>query len=256
MRRFTMPAGLQLVAFTSLANAALFGGTEAARAEGLRYSIGLYAGATTSPFEADKVTGAALPDFLIEGDSFSFGTNGLTYDVIETESMTLSARLAPRFGVADPSDVAGLEHLKRDIAVEAGLSASLALGQFQFAVEALKDVSDTHDGMAVTASVGTMFELSDRFSIGARAGATWMDRKLATYSYGVLASEARAGLPAYQVQDSLIPSLGIEANFALSDHMALVGGVSAEFLPDSVTASPIVKRDTVVSAMIGVRYAF
>jgi outer membrane scaffolding protein for murein synthesis (MipA/OmpV family) len=228
----------------------------AAQAEGLRFSVGLYAGATTSPFEDDKTEAAAMPDFLIEGERFSFGTSGLTYDLLETSGFALSARLAPRFFAADPTKVPGLEHMKRDIAVEAGLAARLSLGQIELGIEALKDVSDTHDGAAVTASVGTMFQLSDRLGIGARVGATWMDRKLATYSYGVLPSEAGGGLSAYDVGEAVIPSIGIEASFALTDKTTLIGGMTAEFLPDSVTASPIVKRDTLVSAMIGLRYAF
>ncbi len=228
----------------------------AAAAEGLKYSLGLYGTAASSPFDADKVKGAVAPDFRIEGEHFSFGTNGLTYDLVDTGQITLSARLAPRFVLADPSKVAGLEHMKRDIAVEAGLAANLSLGHVQMNVEALKDVSDTHEGMAVTASVGTIFEVSDRFSIGAQAGATWMDRKLATYSYGVLPSEARPGLAAYSVNEALIPMVGINASYALSDHSTLVGGLTADFLPDSVTASPIVKRDYLVSVMLGLRHDF
>lgn len=236
--------------------AAAQAGPFAAQAEGLKVSIGLSAGATTSPLDDDKTEAVAIPDFRIEGERFSFGLSGLTYDLYSSDALTLSARLAPRFVGADPSKVAGQERLKRDTAVEAGLAASLNAGQFEFGIEALKDVSDTHDGMAVTASVGTMVTLSDRFTIGARAGATWMDRKLATYSYGVLPSEAGGGLSAYSVKASVIPSIGIEANYAMTEKTWLVGGISAEFLPDSVTASPIVKRDTVVSAMIGLRYAF
>lgn len=229
---------------------------DTARAEGLRYSVGLFAGASQSPFETGDPDGALVPDFLIEGDRFSFGTSGLTYDLFETETMTFSARLAPRFVMADPSDVPGLERLERDIAVEAGLSAGLRFGQFQAGIEALKDVSGTHDGAAITATLGTGFAVSDRLSIGAQVGATWMDRKLATYTYGVLLSEAGGGLAGYSVEASIIPSIGVEANFALNEHLTLVGGMSAEFLPDSVTASPIVRRDTVLSAMVGVRYAF
>jgi MipA family protein len=241
---------------TLLLAGALHFAPDAAKAEGLRYSLGLYAGAATSPFDKDETDAFAAPDFLIEGERFSFGTSGLTYDLFETDSFGVSARLAPRFVAADPTEVVGLERLKKDIAVEAGLAATLTVGQIELGMEALKDVSDTHDGAAVTASFGTRFQLSDRFGIGARVGATWMDKKLATYIYGVRPSEAGGGLAAYAVKESVIPSLGIDASFALTEKATLVGSVSAEFLPDSVTASPIVKRDTLVSATIGLRYAF
>jgi MipA family protein len=227
-----------------------------AQAEGLRYSIGLLAGAGQSPFDKDKTEAGLIPDFLIEGDRFSFGTSGLTYDVIQGGDFTLSARLAPRWFAADPSDVAGLEQLKRDIAIEAGLSARFAFGNFEAELEALKDVSDTHSGMAVNASVSTGFSVSDRLTIGAKAGATWMDSDLATYSYGVLPAEASGSLAAYRVGTSVIPSIGINASYALADHVSLTGGVEVSFLPDSVTDSPIVKRDTLTSVVIGMRYEF
>lgn len=227
-----------------------------AQAEGLRYTVGLLAGAGQSPFERDGTESGLIPDFMIQGDRLSFGTSGLTYEVIQRGDFALSARLAPRWFAADPAEVAGLEHLKRDIAVEAGLSARFAFGDFEAEVEALQDVSDTHGGMAVNAALSTGFSVSDRFTIGARVGATWMDADLATYSYGVLPAEASGSLAAYRVRESVIPSIGINASYAFTDHVSLTGGVETIFLPDSVTNSPIVKRDTLTSVVVGLRYAF
>ena len=227
-----------------------------AQAEGLRYSIGLLAGAGQSPFDKDGTETGLIPDFQIEGDRFSFGTSGLNFDVIQRGDFTLSARLAPRWFAADPADVAGLEQLKREIAVEAGLSARFAFGDFEAELESLQDVSDTHGGMAVNASLSTGFSVSDRFTIGAKVGTTWMDADLATYSYGVFPAEARGSLAAYRVGESVIPSISINASYALADHVSLMGGVETSFLPESVTDSPIVKRETLTSVVIGLRYEF
>lgn len=227
-----------------------------AQAEGLRYSIGLLAGAGQSPFEKNGTDSGLIPDFLIEGERFSFGTSGLTFKAVEGGGFTLSAKLAPRWFAADPSDVAGLEQLKRDVAVEAGLSARYAFSSFEAELEMLQDVSDTHGGMAVNASLSTGVSVSDRFRVGAKLGATWMDADLATYSYGVLPDEATGALAAYRVKDSVIPSISINASYALSDKVSMMGGVETIFLPDTVTDSPIVKRDTLTSVVFGLRYAF
>ena len=40
------------------------------------------------------------------------------------------------------------------------------------------------------------------------------------------------------------------------DHHKLTGGLETSFLPNTVTNSPIVKRDTVTSVIIGMRYEF
>ena len=242
-----------LVLLIAVAALSLPGG---AQAEGLHYSIGILAGAGQSPFDADETNTGLIPDILIEGERFSFGTSGLTFDVLERGGLTVSARLAPRWFAADPSDVAGLEHLKRDIPIEAGLSARLALGNVTAEVEALHDVSDTHGGTAVTTALSTGISVSDRFTVGARLGATWMDADLATYSYGVLPGEATGSLPAYRVKASVIPSISLNASYALSDTVSLTGGLETSFLPESVTNSPIVKRETVTSVMLGMRYEF
>lgn len=110
--------------------------------------------------------------------------------------------------------------------------------------------------MAVNASLSTGVSVSDRFTVGARVGATWMDADLATYSYGVLPDEATGSLAAYRVKESVIPSISLHASYALADHVMLTGGVETSFLPGSVTDSPIVKRDTVTSVLVGLRYAF
>lgn len=227
-----------------------------AQAEGLHYSIGLLAGAGQSPFEKDGTDAGLIPDILIEGDRFSFGTSGVSFKAIQSGDFTLSAKLAPRWFAPDPSDAAGLEHLKRDVAVEAGLAARFAFSNFEAEVEMLRDVSDTHGGMAVTAALSTGFDLSDRFTVGAKVGATWMDADLATYSYGVLPAEATGALAAYRVGEAVIPSISINASYALADKISLMGGVETSFLPDSVTDSPIVKRDTLTSVVFGLRYAF
>ncbi len=227
-----------------------------ARAEGLRYSIGLLAGAGLSPFEKDKTQSGLIPDFLIEGDRFSFGTAGLSYDVIQRQDFTLSARLAPRLFDLDSTDVAGLEQLNREIAIEGGLSARFAFGDFAAEIEALHDVSDTHGGTAVNAALSTFCSVSDRLTIGAKVGATWMDADLATYSYGVRPAEANGSLAAYRVGDSVIPSVSINANYALSDSVSLMGGFETSFLPHSITSSPIVRNDVLPSLVIGVRYEF
>lgn len=227
-----------------------------ARAEPLQFAIGAFAAVSQSPFDSDKTDAALVPDFMISGDRFSLGTNGLSYDLIQRDGYTLAARLAPRWITSDPSDVAGLGQLDRDIAAEIGVSATMQFGGVEAEVEALTDISGTHEGTSISAAVQTSLYQSGAFSLGGRIGVTWMDANLATYSYGIRTSEAGGSLAAYRVDAALIPSIGLQATYALSPSTMLVGRVSAEFLPDGVTDSPIVARDSVVSAMVGLRYAF
>lgn len=247
---FSRMAPAIILAFSTLLPAGF------AQADTLRFSLGAMAGISQSPFDTKKTDKGVMPDFLIEGEQFSFGTSGLTVDVVKSGGITLAARLAPRWGDADPADVPALKGLKRKTAIEAGLAASMSFGALEAEIEALKDVSDTHNGSAINLSVSTGMECTDRLTVGANISAMWMDSKLATYSYGIRSNEATAALQAYSVKASVIPSIGLQANYVVTDHVSLVGSVQAQFLPKNVTRSPIIKRDTLMSAMIGVRYAF
>lgn len=219
------------------------------------FAVGLFGAASTSPFDDNTTDTAILPDIEVSGDSYTIGLSGLSYDVIQTETFALSLRAAPRF-FDDPSEVDGLEDIERDIAVEAGLGAEYRIGMVALGLEALGDVSDTHEGTALRASLGTALPVTERLGVAAEIGATWMDSKLATYSYGILPDEARGTLPAYEIDEAIIPFLGIQARYGLTDQVALIGAVSVEALPDEVTDSPIVTRDTVAAAMLGMRYEF
>ncbi|NIZ12508.1 MipA/OmpV family protein [Phaeobacter sp. HF9A] len=230
-------------------------GQARAQSKGSGFSIGLYAATAVSPFGAAASDNALIPAFDYTRGRFSIGTSGLGFDVVSTDQITLTAKLAPRT-FADPTSVPGLGHLDRDIALEAGVAAELRYGRISTGIEALTDVSDTHRGTAVRASVGTAFTPAPRWGIALEAGATWMDGNLATYSFGVLPSEARGTLAAYSVQNLVVPSIGVRSNYELTDRLALVAGVSVDFLPRQATDSLIVKRDTLTSAMIGLRFEY
>ena len=219
------------------------------------FTIGVLGVATTSPYDADTEESSFLPDLDYTRNRFSIGITGASYDVFDSENVVLSARLAPRF-FSDPGDVAGLEHLKRETAAEAGLAGTVRFGPVSTSLEILTDISGIHEGTAIEATVGTAFSPTPRLGIAVQAGATWMDNNLATYSFGIRSDEATEMLAAYRIEDTVVPSLGVLSRYALTDRVSLIGGLSVEFLPDRVTDSPIINREVLTSGMIGLRYGF
>lgn len=246
---------LAMLALAAPVVAALCPRAALAQQEASGFTIGAFGAAATSPFDTNIVEFNFLPDLEYSQDRFSIGVTGASYNVFDGENVVLSAVLAPRF-FSDPGEVAGLEHLKRETAVEAGVAGTLRYGPFSTGVEILTDISGIHNGTAIEATVGTAFAATPRLGIAAQAGVTWMDSNLATYSFGIRAIEATNMLAAHKIEDALVPSLGIQSSYALSERVSLVGGLSVEFLPDRVTNSPIIKRQVLTSGMIGLRHEF
>lgn len=224
---------------------------------GLTYSIGAFVTAGTSPFEKEgsDLEVEALPWFEITGEHFSLGIDGLTVPITQFSNINIKGRLAPRWIAFDPEDYAGLKGFDRDIAIEAGFAADMELGPVTLTLEALRDISDTHGGTEVSAKAAGGLPLSERTFLGIEAGLTWMDTDLATYKYGVLNSDSGA-YAAYDIDEVVVPTLGVQLVHQLTDHISIMGAVSGDFLPQTVTDSPIIQRDTIFSSMVGLKYEF
>jgi len=74
------------------------------------------------------------------------------------------------------------------------------------------------------------------------------------YYYGVSPSEAAPGRSAYQPGSALNLELGFQFGYALTGRWLLSGGLSIEKLDDQITSSPIIDRDHLWSANIGLAY--
>ncbi|MEM9585508.1 MAG: MipA/OmpV family protein [Pseudomonadota bacterium] len=214
--------------------------------------------ASTSPFASDRheLDTGLTPHFSFEMGRLSVDPTGAAYALFETRGLTAQALLAPRWVAADPADVTGLSALKRDTAIEAGGRVTYASNGLKISAEYLGDISDTHSGHEINASVGTEFVIGERVFLGLEAAVSWNDSALGTYRYGVRQSEATAALAAFEVDSNVTPSLGLQVGYQVTERATLLGGARVEFLPSEVTDSPIVQRDTILSTFLGVSYGF
>ena len=83
-----------------------------------------------------------------------------------------------------------------------------------------------------------------------------LDKKRATYRFGVGTNEATAERAAYDVKSASLPFIGLNAIYPLNDRWSLIANAAQTFLPDTVQKSPIVKPSRVSSLMLGVSYRF
>ena len=79
--------------------------------------------------------------------------------------------------------------------------------------------------------------------------------ELIDYYFGVTDSEIAPGRPAYAPGAATTPRLSVDVNWRIHPAWYVYGGTSVDFLPDEITNSPIVDKETVWRTYIGVGYA-
>ncbi len=84
--------------------------------------------------------------------------------------------------------------------------------------------------------------------------AIWRSEDHANYYYGVSSGEARPDRPQYQPGASLSYAAKLRWGVALADRWLLSGSVGLEQLADEIRESPIVDKDRVWSASLGLAY--
>ncbi len=104
-------------------------------------------------------------------------------------------------------------------------------------------------------------QVDRRFQMGAvsftpRLGAAWMDRKWVDYYYGVRASEALPGRPAYQGDAGVALEAGLRMDYAIQRQHVIFLDLGVTHLPKEATNSPIVERSNLPRAAVGYLYRF
>lgn len=244
----------------TVATACLIASAMPAHAEGFEtpegWSAGLYAAHSTNPYIGEKSETGALPSLSYRKGPLTIGTIGITYDVYEGQNFGFTAGIVPRFtGLKSPKS-AQLAGINRKVTGDVALGFHYDFGSdFKTELTLRQEFTGKHKGQEVVWDVGYETTIGD-VAFGVSTGFSWQSKKLAAYNWGVSAAEARAGRAAYAPGDAFIPHVTIGTLVPLGDNVNLVGSVRADFLPNSVSSSPIVSKDKVYTAVLGVSYNF
>lgn len=220
------------------------------------WTVGGGAAYFSSPIRGADDVFAPIPYFLYEGEDLSVGLFGASYRLVDTGNFAILAIAAPRFQITEPRDSPFLKGMKKRVTtVEGGLGAEFDSGFGNLRLEAQADLLDKHKGAQVALTYSLGFQLGP-VGVMPSASVAWQSANLTDYYYGVRPSEATAARPAYAVGDAVIPSIGLDLNYAISRRTSLVALTSVEFLPKTIKRSPIVSDETSAQAIIGVVHRF
>ncbi len=259
MKHFFLPA-LTVVALPALS-------LPFAHAEPGDFSLGLGAAISESPYAGVGTQVNPIPLIKYEGERFY--VNGVTagYHLINTESFSLDAIVALQMDGIDRDDFGRRELARngidrdlledRDNGIDAGLAAKLRGAAGQLEVVAKNDISGASDGYSLNLEYAYPFTWGNtRFK--PNIGATHMSGNLVDYYYGTLKEEEQRGIAQYRPGSATVSYVGLGFSQPIGKQWEVSGNLRYSALPDELSDSPLVERDTdsSTSMFIGISRKF
>ncbi|MEE4210870.1 MAG: MipA/OmpV family protein [Parvularcula sp.] len=219
-------------------------------------AVGVAAVVNDEPYAGIDATVLPVPFFLYNKGDITIAGPNLTWRFAKLSGTQLSAEGRYRFQNLDPDDSDALDGMDdRDGTYELGLRAMHRIGKLRLEAMGFADVANQHDGYELTGRLG--YELGDglRYSLRPQGGVRLQSQNLINHYYGVRADEALASRPfTFLDEDAVVPFVGAQGYMRVSRRIQLQGRANLDFLPDTITNSPIVEDDHRFSLFVGFNY--
>lgn len=148
-----------------------------------------------------------------------------------------------------------LSGMLREHALDGGLEAIFPTAVGEFSVEALTDISNTHKGNSFGVAWARNVDVG---SVRLRPTVSYerYSADLSNYYYGVTATESRPDRPAYAPGSAGSLRIAVHASYRLTTNSYLFGNVGVSRLDGGIADSPVVERQTRITAFGGYMYRF
>lgn len=229
-----------------------------------RWGLGLAAVVIDSPYAGEGARVLPLPLLSYHGERFSFEGLRSSWTFIENDAFELSAVAKARmdgFKIKDldRSELAhnGLDyHLleDRDMGLDVGASMKWSGRGGELEAELLADATDASGGQEVSLQYGYGFN-AGKGRVTPKVGVTWQSKDMGNYYYGTLKEEVARGVVDYKPGALTIPHVAIGYFRPLGEKWTLLGLAEYKVLPDKVTDSPLIERDTSGSVTVFVGFS-
>lgn len=215
---------------------------------GFLYGVGI--GVNQEIYQGFKRRVIPLPLIGYRGEKLSVYGPFVSYQLLQSGDLSVSAKLAPRFAGFDDSDSdVFIGMAKRKTSLDAGLGLQYQLDDWTFEAETLADVLSNSNGYEarVKLSYGLRF---GPVQLSPSLGASYLSNKLVNYYYGVRPEEATFNRAAYQAGSTVNYHTGL----ALSTPVLFGGmtrlGIEHHWYGSSIADSPLTDRDTGFSVIL------
>lgn len=254
----------------TLALAAALIGTVTAHAQGPRpddqstkWGLGVGVGSKQKPYAGIDRDNEVLP--LIEFENKYVHVLGPALDVklpsyVISDTQRINFRLVGRyaiFGGYEADDAPILNGMgERKDSFWAGAKVEWKNSLVNVAGVWMQDVSGHSKGQRFALGLDKNFRLGPQVMLIPRVAAIWQDSKYNDYYFGVSASEAEPGRPAYQAESGANVEFGLRGIFFLDRHHSVFLDLSATSVSSQIKDSPLVDRSTENRALLAYVYRF
>ncbi len=227
---------------------------------GERGRLGVGAGVIgrSSPYVgSDTTVLQPIPAITYNGERLQWLGPNVQYGLAGTGPWRLAASASYRIGVYEEEDslaLAGMED--RESTLLAGLGFRYEIpGGVNLSLRYAHDVLDKIGGGSATARVSKGFQ-AGWFRFAPQLQINWLSADLTNHDFGVAPEEASFTRPAYNTGSSISYEAGLGSFIELTEDWRIFLSISAEFLPDEISDSPIVADDRVLKGFAAITYVF
>lgn len=187
--------------------------------------------------------------FYIRGINFG-------YRLFQGDRNQLAVTLRPQFTDLEEDDspyFTGME--KREIAAMLGFDWDINLGnRFSLEFSAETDVTGRNEGTVAGINFSRTFIHNRKTVIIPELSLQYVDQSFTDYYYGVRLNEALPNRPFYEADATLNFESSVLVRHNFTPNFAFLAIVSAEFLGDEITESPLVDSDYSATVVTGVTW--
>ena len=227
---------------------------------GERGRLGVGAGVIgrSSPYVgSDTTVLQPIPVITYNGERLQWLGPNVQYGIAGSGRWRLALSASYRLGVYEENDspaLAGMGDRDSTLMAGAGFRAEVP-GGVNLLLRYEHDVLDRIGGGAGTLRLSKGFQ-AGAFRFVPQLQANWLSAEVTNYEFGVPASAATPTRPEYNTGSSISYEVGLSNFIELTEEWRLLLSLSAEFLPDDITNSPIVADDRVLKGFAAITYVF
>ncbi|MGS2721679.1 MipA/OmpV family protein [Paraglaciecola aestuariivivens] len=144
---------------------------------------------------------------------------------------------------------------KRDWAINAGLRGHYYTINGEWALSVEQDISQVHQGNKLSLSYQHHWQFQQT-QITLQLGSHWKSRQLIDYYYGVSKQDTDLRQFHFNGQAGWQHFIGLNLLKPINEKWSWIAQMQHRVLPDSLTASPLIKENSINKLFVGVAYRF
>jgi len=227
-----------------------------------KWVAGLTVGGMENPLAGDDKDAIGLADINLEyrGETLFLAQDGIGVNLLRYKSTSTGLILSGKTGFLYNDDMYDdidlLKNVKeREMTADLGMYVIHNMDMGQLRVRAMEEISGKHKGHSADATFIANFN-SGEWRINPFVSVAYESKELVEHFYGISADEVTTDLAAYDGDDSVNVSAGINARYNLTANWELGLGASITKLGEGISDSDLIKDDVLYSAAITANYNF